>query len=69
MLTEGIAMAMNTTAYGLIMAIPALIMYAVLQNRANKLSDDLNQGALRVFNWLSFNHDVKPNRTVRKRSN
>jgi biopolymer transport protein ExbB/TolQ len=65
LLTQGIALAMNTTAYGLIMAIPALIMYGVLQNRANQLSDDLNQGALRVFNWLSFTYDVMPNRTRR----
>ena len=56
-LSEGIAMAMNTTAYGLIMAVPALIMYAVLQNRANRLSSDLNQAALKAYNWLSFNND------------
>ena len=53
-LSKGISMAMHSTAYGLIMAIPALVMYAVLQNRANSLAEDLNQGALMVFNWLSF---------------
>lgn len=58
LLTQGISMAMNTTAYGLIMAIPALVMYAVLQNRANTLSEDLNQAALRAFNWFSFNQEV-----------
>lgn len=58
MLSQGISMAMTTTAYGLIMAIPALIMYAVLQNRANELSEDLNQGSVKVFNWLSFNFDI-----------
>ena len=68
MLTQGISLAMNTTAYGLIMAIPALIMYGVLQNRANQLSDDLNQGALRAFNWLSFNYESVPKRTRRVRN-
>jgi len=67
MLTQGISMAMNTTAYGLIMAIPALVMYAILQNRANKLSQDLNQASLRVFNWLSFSYDSKPQRTRRRK--
>ena len=57
MLTQGISMAMNTTAYGLIMAIPALIMYAVLQNRATSLSEDLMQASLRAFNWLSFHFE------------
>ena len=67
MLSQGISMAMNTTAYGLIMAIPALIMFSVLQNRANELSEDLNQGALKLFNWFSFNYDTPKTRTVRKK--
>jgi biopolymer transport protein ExbB len=58
LLTQGISMAMNTTAYGLIMAIPALVMFAVLQNRANRIAEDLNQGSLKIFNWLSFNYET-----------
>ena len=57
MLSSGISMAMHATAYGLIMAIPALVMFAVLQNRANALSDDLNQTALMVYNWLSYSFE------------
>ncbi len=68
LLTNGIALAMNTTAYGLIMAIPALIMYAVLQNRANALAEDLNQASLRAFNWLSYSYENVPKRTVRKKA-
>lgn len=56
-LTSGISMAMYTTAYGLIMAIPTLFMYSVLQNRTNALLEDLGQGALRLYNWLSFRYD------------
>ncbi len=56
-LSVGISEAMNCTAYGLIVAIPALVAYAILQNRANHLSEDLNQAALKAFNWLSFSYD------------
>lgn len=56
-LSQGISVAMNTTAYGLIVAIPALVAYALLQNRANALAEDLNQSALKVYNWLSFTYD------------
>lgn len=57
LLSSGISEAMNTTAYGLIVAIPALVMYAVLMNRSNKLSEDLNQASLKVYNWLSYAYD------------
>ncbi len=65
LLTEGISMAMNTTAYGLIMAIPALIMFAVLTNRTQKLSDDMNQASLKVYNWLSFTYESPTGRSKR----
>lgn len=57
LLSSGISVAMNTTAYGLIVAIPALVMYAILLNRTNKLSEDLNQASLKVFNWLSYAYE------------
>jgi biopolymer transport protein ExbB len=57
LLAAGISEAMNCTAYGLITAIPALLMYAILLNRANTLNEDLNHSALKVFNWLSYSFD------------
>lgn len=57
LLAAGISEAMNATAYGLVTAIPALLAYAILQNRSNLLAEDLNQGALKAFNWLSFSFD------------
>lgn len=57
LLSAGISEAMNATAYGLITAIPALLAYAIFQNRANLLAEDLNQNSLKVFNWLSFAFD------------
>jgi biopolymer transport protein ExbB len=57
LLAAGIAEAMNATAFGLIVAIPALVAFAVLQNRSNELAEDMNQAALKAFNWLSFSYD------------
>ena len=54
LLSAGISEAMNATAYGLIVAIPALVAYAILANRANHLAEDMNHSALKVFNWLSY---------------
>lgn len=58
MLASGVSEAMHATAYGLIMAIPAIVMYSVLQNRINKLSEDMTQGALRIFNLLGFHYET-----------
>ncbi|MCB0357378.1 MAG: MotA/TolQ/ExbB proton channel family protein [Bdellovibrionales bacterium] len=69
LLSAGISEAMNTTAYGLIMAIPTLVLFAVLANRATQLSEDLNQGALKVFNWLSFAYEPVPARVARTKNN
>ncbi|MCB0390050.1 MAG: MotA/TolQ/ExbB proton channel family protein [Bdellovibrionales bacterium] len=67
-LTHGISMAMNTTAYGLIMAIPALVGFAVLQGRTKTLNEDLKQAAQKAANWLSFNFTGVPTSKVRKKS-
>jgi biopolymer transport protein ExbB/TolQ len=40
-LARGISEAMNCTAFGLIVAISALLIYAALQNRAHRMSDDV----------------------------
>lgn len=57
LLSAGISEAMNCTAYGLVVAIPALVAYAILQNRSNLLAEDMNQAALKVFNWLSYAYE------------
>ncbi len=58
LLSNGVSEAMNTTAFGLIVAIPTLLVYAILTNRSQALTDDLNQAALKVYNWLS--HSFNP---------
>jgi biopolymer transport protein ExbB/TolQ len=64
-LSKGISLAMNTTAYGLIVAVPALVMYSVLQNRATRLTDDLNKAALKLFIRLSFKYEAVAVKKIR----
>lgn len=65
-LSQGVSEAMYATAYGLIMALPALIMFSVLQSRANELSEDLSKAALKIYIWLGFNVETVP--TTKKKS-
>jgi biopolymer transport protein ExbB/TolQ len=57
LLAQGISMAMYTTAYGLIVAIPALAAYAVLQNRSQQLMEDLNKAAMKLYIWLTYSFE------------
>lgn len=66
LLAAGIAEAMNATAYGLIAAIPALVAYGILQNRANRLAEDLNHGGLKIFNWLSYTYEPMTSYQIKK---
>ena len=55
-LARGISEAMNCTAFGLLVAIPALLIYAVLKSREHHLVDDLNEASVSLYNIIS---DVK----------
>jgi biopolymer transport protein ExbB len=54
MLSKGISEAMNCTAFGLIVAIPALVAYAFLQNRTDKIVASVTALTTEVFNDLLF---------------
>ena len=45
---------MNCTAFGLIVAIPALVAYAIYQNRTDKLVTALTENTTEIFNDLIF---------------
>jgi biopolymer transport protein ExbB/TolQ len=51
-LAAGIAQAMNTTSFGLIVAIPCLLAHAVLVNLQSRRAEDLDAGAMRLLNYL-----------------
>ena len=52
-LAHGISVAMFTTAFGLIVAIPCLAGFYILNNRGDYLIDQFEEEALRLFNMLS----------------
>lgn len=56
-LTKGISEAMNCTAFGLIVAVPAVILYSILQSRAQSLINDINEISIRTFNFVLANRE------------
>ena len=52
MLASGISQAMNTTAFGLMVAIPCMVAYSVLSNLQAKLSEDVDASSTRMLNYL-----------------
>jgi len=54
MLSKGISEAMNCTAFGLIVAIPALVTFAILQNRTDRLVTELTENTSAIFHDLLF---------------
>lgn len=52
LLASGISMSMNATALGLVVAIPAMIAFSVLNGRANRIMDELEKGAGRTLALL-----------------
>lgn len=51
-LSTGIAIAMYTTAGGLYVAVPTLLLHSIIVNRSNRILDDLDQFALKTVNLL-----------------
>lgn len=51
-LAEGIAVAMYTTFWGLLVAIPILVVHAILAARANQILDEVDHYALKLTNLL-----------------
>ena len=51
-LAKGIAVAMSTTALGLMTAIPALVAYAILTDRQNNVVAQLESKATELLNYL-----------------
>ena len=54
-LAEGISEAMNCTAFGLIIAIMALIGFAILNGKTQALEDDINESSVQVLNLVVTN--------------
>ncbi|MGP4843231.1 MotA/TolQ/ExbB proton channel family protein [Marinobacter sp. 1Y8] len=53
LLSQSISVAMNTTAFGLMSAIPLLIFHALLQTRTNELVDSFEMAGVKLLNTVS----------------
>lgn len=58
LLSQSISVAMNTTAFGLIAAIPLLLMHAMLQTKTTEIIDSLEMAGVKVLNMLSDQQKV-----------
>ncbi|MEZ9201354.1 MotA/TolQ/ExbB proton channel family protein [Vibrio splendidus] len=52
LLSESVSVAMNTTAFGLMVAIPLLLVYVFIDNASNKAIESLQTGCATVLNKL-----------------
>ena len=53
MLSSSISVAMNTTAFGLIAAIPLLLLHALLQTKTTEIVDSFEMASVKVLNTLA----------------
>jgi biopolymer transport protein ExbB/TolQ len=53
MLAQGISVAMYTTAFGLVVAIPVMIAHSIISNWTVKLIDEIDQYSVKLINLLS----------------
>jgi hypothetical protein len=51
-LSAGISEAMNCTAFGLIVAIPSLIMFSLFNGKTQHMLDDINESSVGVLNLV-----------------
>jgi biopolymer transport protein ExbB/TolQ len=63
-LAAGISEAMNCTLFGLLTAIPALVMFSVLNGRTQSLINDVNETSVAVLNLVVSNKDKFKNMSV-----
>lgn len=63
-LAEGISLMVNMTIEALVLAVPTLIIYFILQNRATLLTDDLNRAALKLYINMGSEYQPKLGRII-----
>ena len=52
LLSQSISVAMNTTAFGLMVAIPLLLLHAFLQSKTTEIVDSLEMAGVKFLNLL-----------------
>lgn len=59
LLSLSISVAMNTTAFGLISAIPLLILHATLQNKTGKIVTSIEMAAVKFLNIMTIHRLIE----------
>ena len=54
-LTQGISAAMNTTIWGLAIAIPSIFVYTYIVNRTTKIIDEMDEHLVKLINLITGN--------------
>ncbi len=62
LLSQSIAVAMNTTAFGLVAAIPLLLFHAMLQTRTTEIIDSLEMAGVKCLNIMAQAQEVARSR-------
>ncbi len=62
LLSASISVAMNTTAFGLITAIPLILFHSGLQTKTATITDSLEMAGIKLLNTLSFNKQTGTSR-------
>jgi biopolymer transport protein ExbB/TolQ len=52
MLASGIAQAMNATAFGLIVAVPCMVLYTLLYNTQQQITKNLDESIVRLLDYM-----------------
>jgi biopolymer transport protein ExbB/TolQ len=55
LLANGISTAMNTTIFGLMVAIPTLVIYTYISNRTSKIIDEMDEHLVKLINLITGN--------------
>jgi biopolymer transport protein ExbB/TolQ len=60
LLSQSISIAMNTTAFGLMAAIPLLLVHSYLQDKTNAIVDNLEIAVVKFLNFVERSQVAKP---------
>lgn len=55
LLAAGISVAMNTTLTGLIIAVPAILLYTFIHNKTTKIIDEIDEHTVKLINLITGN--------------
>lgn len=61
LLSQGIAEALNCTAFGLVVAILAILLYGFFQYRIGHILNDMNESSMSMLNLVASNRDKMKN--------